>query len=197
MKYLTIGQLARKAEVNIDTIRYYERRGLISPSNRKESGYRQYLDDTVVRIHFIKHAKELGFSLDEIAELLSLKLDPKTKCGDVRKKAQEKINEIEGKIQILERMRQTLVRLTRMCEEGRQVSECPVLEALDENPGVEEARPFGRGRFERLYVLPRLCSFSGSGDSAYPDHCLLRKMETYARRREVSRAHLVSTGGER
>ena len=146
MKYLTIGQLARKAEVNIDTIRYYERRGLLSPASRRESGYRQYLDDTVVRIHFIKHAKELGFSLDEIAELLSLKLDPKMKCGDVKKKAQEKINEIEGKIQILERMRQTLVRLTRMCEEGRQVSECPVLEALDEKAGPYKARIIERSQ---------------------------------------------------
>ncbi len=138
MKYLTIGELAKQAEVNIDTIRYYERRGLILPLRRKESGYRQYLDDAVVRIRFIRHAKELGFSLDEIAELLSLKLDPKTKCGDIKKHAQRKIVEIEGKIRMLERMRQTLVRLTNVCEEGRQVSECPILEALDQDLGKVE-----------------------------------------------------------
>ncbi|MDA8079044.1 MAG: heavy metal-responsive transcriptional regulator [Nitrospiraceae bacterium] len=137
MKYLSIGQLAKQAEVNIDTIRYYERRGLLSPPRRKESGYRQYLDDAIVRIRFIKHAKELGFSLDEIAELLSLKLNPKTKCGDVKNRAQEKISEIEGKIQMLERMRLTLVRLTKMCEEGKQVSECPILDALNQNVGKE------------------------------------------------------------
>lgn len=138
MKYLTIGQLAKQAEVNIDTIRYYERRGLLSPPQRKESGYRQYLDDAVVRIRFIKRAKALGFSLDEIADLLSLRLDPRTKCGDIKKRAQKKISEIEGKIQMLERMRQTLVQLTEMCEEGRQASECPVLEALDENAGIDK-----------------------------------------------------------
>lgn len=131
MKYLTIGQLAKQAEVNIDTIRYYEQRGLLVPPRRKESGYRQYLDDAVVRICFIKHAKELGFSLDEIGELLFLRLDPKTKCGDIKGRAQKKITEIEGKIQMLERMRLTLVWLTKMCEEGKQVSECPILDALD------------------------------------------------------------------
>jgi DNA-binding transcriptional MerR regulator len=90
MKYLTIGQLAKQAEVNIDTIRYYERRGLLSPQSRRESGYRQYLNDAVVRIRFIKHAKELGFSLDEIAELLSLRIDRAARCGDIKKKSPAK-----------------------------------------------------------------------------------------------------------
>jgi MerR family mercuric resistance operon transcriptional regulator len=138
MKYLTIGQLAKQAEINIDTIRYYERRGLISPPRRKESGYRQYFEDAVLRIRFIKHAKDLGFSLDEISELLSLRLDRTAKCGDIKKRAQRKITEIEGKIQMLERMRVTLVRLTKTCDEGRQVSECPILEALDQDAGEEE-----------------------------------------------------------
>lgn len=135
MKYLTIGQLARQAEVSIDTIRYYERRGLLSPPRRKESGYRQYLEDAVLRIRFIKHAKDLGFSLDEIAELLSLRIDRAAKCGDIKKRAQRKITEIEGKMQMLEKMRVTLVRLTKTCDEGRQVSECPILEALDQDVG--------------------------------------------------------------
>jgi len=138
MKYLMIGQLAKQAEVNIDTIRYYERRGLLIPTHRKESGYRQYLDDAIVRIRFIKHAKELGFSLDEIAELLSLRLDRTAKCGDIKKRAQKKISEIEGKMQMLERMRVTLVRLMKTCDEGKQVSECPILDALDYDKGEEE-----------------------------------------------------------
>lgn len=138
MKYLTIGQLAKQAEVTIDTIRYYERRGLLSPPRRKDSGYRQFLADTVLRIRFIKHAQNLGFSLDEIAELLSLRLDSTAKCGDIKEKARRKIREIESKMKMLERMRITLVELTKKCEEGRQVSECPILEALDQGIGEEE-----------------------------------------------------------
>ena len=138
MKYLTIGQLATQAGVNIDTIRYYEKIGLLSPARRKASGYRQYLDDAVLRIRFIRHAKDLGFSLDEISELLSLKIDSAARCGDIKKRAQRKITEIEGKMQMLEKMRVTLVRLTKTCDEGRRVSECPILEALDTNDEEEE-----------------------------------------------------------
>jgi len=133
MKYLTIGQLAKQAGVHIDTIRYYEKIGLLSPAKRKESGYRQYLDDAVLRIRFIRHAKDLGFSLDEISELLSLKIDRTAKCGDIKKRAQQKISEIESKMQMLERMRVTLTKLTQTCDEGKRVSECPLLEALDMN----------------------------------------------------------------
>ena len=138
MKYLTIGQLAKQAGVNIDTVRYYEKRGLLPPARRKESGYRQYLDDAVLHIRFIRHAKDLGFSLDEISELLSLKIDRTAKCGDIKKRAQRKIIEIEGKMQMLERMRVTLTRLTKTCDEGKRVSECPLLEALDMNDERED-----------------------------------------------------------
>jgi MerR family copper efflux transcriptional regulator len=135
MKYLKIGQVAKEAEVNIDTVRYYERRGLLPSPKRKESGYRQYLGDTVNRIRFIKHAQELGFSLDEIAELLSLKLDPVAACSDVKKKAEGKIAEIDGKIEMLGKMREALKCLVEMCAENRRVSECPILEALDKRKG--------------------------------------------------------------
>lgn len=138
MKYLTIGQLAKQAGVNIDTLRYYEKRGLLPAARRKESGYRQYLDDAVLRIRFIKHAKDLGFSLDEISELLSLKIDRTAKCGDIKKRAQRKLSEIEGKMQMLERMRVTLTKLTQTCDEGKRVSECPLLEALDMNDEGED-----------------------------------------------------------
>jgi Hg(II)-responsive transcriptional regulator len=137
MKYLKIGQVAKEADVNIDTVRYYERRGLLPPPKRKKSGYRQYLGDTVKRIRFIRHAQELGFSLDEIAELLSLKLDPVAACGNVKKKAEGKIAEIEGKIEMLQKMREALRCLVEMCVENRQVSECPILEALDKGKGAE------------------------------------------------------------
>jgi MerR family mercuric resistance operon transcriptional regulator len=131
MKALTIGKLAKKANVNIETIRYYERRALIPKPNRRESGYREYSEDTVKRIQFIKHAKELGFSLKEIHELLSLKLDPKTPCSVVKNRAEIKIADIEEKVKTLQRMKKALVKLTRACSGKGPVIECPILEALE------------------------------------------------------------------
>ena len=131
MERLTIGKLAKQSEVNIETIRYYERRGLIPKPPRRESGYRQYPRDTVTRIQFIKRAKELGFSLREILELLSLRVDPATTCGDVKKRAEIKIADIEEKIRTLQRMKKALMKLTVECKGRGPVSECPILEALD------------------------------------------------------------------
>jgi MerR family mercuric resistance operon transcriptional regulator len=130
MDHLTIGQLAKRAEVNIQTVRYYERRGLMPEPPRRESGYRQYPHDAVVRIQFIKHAKELGFSLKEISELLSLRVDPYTSCGDVKRRAEAKIAEIEDKIRALRRMKKALSRLAATCRGDGPTSECPILEAL-------------------------------------------------------------------
>jgi MerR family mercuric resistance operon transcriptional regulator len=131
MGTLTIGKLAKKANVNIETIRYYERKGLIPKPNRRESGYREYSEDTVRRIQFIKHAKELGFSLKEIHELLSLRLDPKTPCSEVKNRAEIKIADIEEKVKTLQRMKKALVKLTRACSGKGPVMECPILEALE------------------------------------------------------------------
>ena len=131
MENMTIGQLAKKADVNIETVRYYERRGLMPEPPRKESGYRQYSDEMVKRIQFIKHAKELGFSLKEINELLTLKLDARTSCSEVRKKAEAKISDVEGKIKTLQRMKKALVKLTKACGGKGPTKECPILEALE------------------------------------------------------------------
>lgn len=130
MKGLTIGQVAIRGGVNVETIRYYERQGLIPPPPRRESGYRQYPEDTVNRVRFIKRAQELGFSLKEVAELLSLRIGPDATCGDVKKLADVKIAEIGGKIQSLERMRDALTRLVETCDENRQAEECPILWAF-------------------------------------------------------------------
>lgn len=130
MKGLTIGQVAKKAQVNIETIRYYERQGLIPSPPRRESGYRQYPDGTVARVQFIKRAQDLGFSLKEISELLSLQVGPDATCGDVKKMADGKLVEIEGKIHSLERMKAALTRLVQTCEESRQAEECPILWAF-------------------------------------------------------------------
>ena len=131
MGYLTIGKLAKKAEVNIETIRYYERRGLISKPPRPHSGYRQYPDETFKRIDFIKRAKELGFSLKEIGELLSLRLDPATSCSDIKSRTETKIEHIEEKIKTLKKMKNTLMEVSRTCSGGGPISECPILEALE------------------------------------------------------------------
>src|SRR5947207_4045264 len=103
MKPLTIGQVARSAGVGVETVRFYERQGLLEEPARRESGYRQYPDDVVARLRFIKRAKELGFSLKEIKELLALRVDPDTTCAEVRSKAAAKIADIKEKIQALQR----------------------------------------------------------------------------------------------
>ena len=131
MENFTIGQLAKKARVNVETVRYYERRGLIPEPPRRRSGYRQYSRDDVARIRFIKRAKELGFSLKEISELLSLRADPQTTCGDVKGQAEAKIADIEGKVRALQRMKEALKKLAASCGGYGPTSECPILEALD------------------------------------------------------------------
>jgi len=131
MRNLTIGQLAGKAQVNVETIRYYERRGLMPEPPRRESGYRQYSEDDVARILFIKHAKELGFSLKEILELLSLRVDPNTTCGDVKKRAEVKVADIDEKIRALQKMKRALTKLVTLCRGRGPTSECPILEVLN------------------------------------------------------------------
>jgi MerR family mercuric resistance operon transcriptional regulator len=130
MAMITIGQLARQAGVGVETIRFYERSGLIAEPPRSASGYRHYSPDAVRRIRFIRHAKELGFSLKEIAELLDLRVRPRTNCTAVRRSAEMKIAEIETKISSLRRMRKSLQNLTRACEKRQPTGECPVLETL-------------------------------------------------------------------
>ena len=131
MEILTIGKLAKSVNVNIETIRYYERRGLIPKPRRRESGYREYSDETTKRILFIKRAKDLGFSLKEVDELLSLKIAPGTTCSDVKSKAEEKIADIEDKIKTLQRMKKALFKLSKTCRGAGPASECPILEALE------------------------------------------------------------------
>ncbi len=131
METISIGKVAKKLGINIETIRYYERRGLIKAPPRKESGYRQYPAETVKRIQFIRHAKELGFSLKEIAELLSLRIEQGVTCGDVKKRAEAKIADIEERIFNLQKMKSALSKLAKECKGRGPVSECPILEALE------------------------------------------------------------------
>lgn len=131
MKPLMIGQVARRAGVGVETVRFYERQRLIDQPLRRASGYRQYEEDVVARLRFIKRAKELGFSLREIRELLALRVDPGTTCAEIRGKAEAKIADVENRITALQKMRKALKKLTMACRGRGPISECPILEALD------------------------------------------------------------------
>ena len=137
MKPLTIGKVASQAGLGIETVRFYEREGLIAePPRGESSGYRHYPEDTVARLRFIKKAKELGFSLKEIGELLSLKAKPSGSCADVRARATDKIENIKQKIAVLEAMRRALMGLVEECSGAGPRTECPILSALDTEEGA-------------------------------------------------------------
>ena len=143
MKPWTIGWLASEGGVRVDTIRYYERRGLLPRPSRRHSGYRQYTEDDLARVRFIRRAKDLGFSLAEIAELLELRVDHLKTCADVRREADRKAGDIDRRIGELQRMRLALVEVAAACRGRGPTSECPILEALEQRPvaGGKDARP--------------------------------------------------------
>ncbi len=128
---LTIGKVAKGSGIGIETVRFYERKGLIAEPPRTDSGYRQYPEEVVGRIRFIRRAKELGFALKEISELLSLRVHPDTTCADVRKQTEFKISDVEEKIRALRRIKTALKKLAASCVGTGPASECPILEALD------------------------------------------------------------------
>lgn len=129
---MTIGGAAREAGVGVETIRYYERKGLIDrPLKPAFGGYRLYDHAVVRRVRFIRQAQELGFSLKEIVELLSLKTDPRIDCGDVRDRANAKLGEVKGKIERLERIARALEGLVAACPGSGALSNCSILEELD------------------------------------------------------------------
>jgi Hg(II)-responsive transcriptional regulator len=131
MQGLKIGTVASRADVGVETIRFYERQGLIEEPPRTASGYRQYPEETISRLRFIRRAQELGFSLREIDELISLRLDPTANSADVKARAEEKVAEIEAKIRDLQRMKDALADLAEACSGEGSIRECPILEALD------------------------------------------------------------------
>ncbi len=128
---MTIGQVAKAVGIGIETIRFYEREGIIAKPARRESGYRAFSPDVVTQLHFLKRAQELGFSLKEISQLLAIRVDPKQNCSVVKKKAEAKIVEIKQKIRDLKRIEKVLERVTEACQAQRPISECPILECLE------------------------------------------------------------------
>ena len=124
---LTIGQMANEAGVNIETIRYYERRGLIQRPVKPANGFRRYGGEVLDRLRFIRKAKSLGFQLDEIESLLRLS---EKHCADVQTIAQQKLDQVRAKIQDLVRLEATLGDLVQSCKQRRNPGHCPIIEKL-------------------------------------------------------------------
>jgi MerR family copper efflux transcriptional regulator len=130
MHTISIGQLARAAGVGVETVRFYERKGLLDAPARKESGYRQYDGDAVERLKFIRRAQQVGFALKEIQELLALRDDPDARRADVRDRAGRKIADIDAKVRDLLAMRASLASLVASCEGDGPAADCPIITAL-------------------------------------------------------------------
>lgn len=129
---LTVGKLALRVDVTTDTVRYYEKEGLLAPARKTHAGYRLYDDTAIRRLRFIKQAQQCGFSLAEIRELLALKSSDAACCKDVRSVAIEKKLHLEHKIKALRVMSQALSELITICDdETRPLEECPILAALE------------------------------------------------------------------
>ena len=130
MESLTSGELARQAGLNVQTLRYWERRGLLRPPQRTDSGYRQYPSEDVRRIRFIQRAKGLGFTLLEIAELLALQVAGDDSCDEVREQAEAKLDDVRDRIRSLRRMQDVLEDLVNACRDRSPTDECPILQSL-------------------------------------------------------------------
>lgn len=127
---LTIGKLASASSVNVETIRFYERKGILKQP-RKAGAFRYYPENYIHRIRFIKRSQELGFTLSETKELLDLRIKNQSKCSDVLKKTESKINEIDQKIKDLKKMKKSLEGLANCCEDPNiPLSECPILDCF-------------------------------------------------------------------
>src|SRR5882724_10745028 len=131
MDGLTIGEVAERARVHIETLRYYERRGLVASPPRSIANYRLYPEDAMRRVRFIKRAQELGFTLKEIKELLSLRAAPEAGCAEVPAHAEVKIKDIDERIGSLTAMRRVLAKLVAECAGEGPLTACPILDTLE------------------------------------------------------------------
>ena len=125
------GELAKKCGIHIATLRYYEKCRLLNPPPRSQAGYRLYSEKDIAKIHFIKNAQKLGFSLKEISELMKLRIREGKTCDPVLRKAQDKLSEVEQKIKNLKSMKKVLKELINKCDKDAPTSECPILESFD------------------------------------------------------------------
>jgi len=144
---LTIGKLAKAAELTTDTLRFYEDEGLLTPARKTEAGYRLYSGDAVRRLDFIKHAQQCGMTLSEIRQLLEMRADDRACCRDVRGLAVQKKLQLERKIRSMQAMSQALSELIDICtSEDRPSLECPILAALETSIARQESRASPRHR---------------------------------------------------
>ena len=139
MNGLTIGKVAKGAGLGIETVRFYEREGLIEPPARTESNYRIYPQRDILRLRFIKRAKSLGFTLKEIKELLFLQHDPTATKADVKMQTEAKIEDITLKIRDLTRIKESLETLDKRCDGHGPTSDCPILDALETGHGLDDS----------------------------------------------------------
>ncbi|PZP86428.1 MAG: heavy metal-responsive transcriptional regulator [Azospirillum brasilense] len=131
MKSLTIGKLAELTGVSTDTLRYYEKMNLVTGTARSASGYRLYTPDAVKIVRFIRGAKELGFTLDEIQKLLTLKTSDQSTCAEIMKHTETKISEAEKRIRELKEIKKVLKQLTQQCPaDDTSADECPILKHI-------------------------------------------------------------------
>jgi MerR family transcriptional regulator, copper efflux regulator len=130
MRAISIGQLAKAAGVGVETVRFYERKGLLDVPARKDSGYRQYDDAAVERLRFIRRAQQVGFTLKEIQDVLALRDDPDARRADVRERAAGKIADVDAKVRDLMAMRESLVSLLESCEGDGPAAGCPIITAF-------------------------------------------------------------------
>jgi MerR family mercuric resistance operon transcriptional regulator len=136
---LTIGQSARLSKVGVPTLRFYERAGLLPKPMRSASNYRLYPDEVIARIRFIRRAQQLGFTLKEIRDLLSLRASRRTSCAEVRSRAQVKIADIEERIRSLRQMSRALAKLAEECNVHSKTGDCPLLKHLESEFRSEES----------------------------------------------------------
>jgi len=139
---MTIGKLAKHAEISTDPLRYYEDESLLRPTRKTEAGYRLYGQDAVRRLDFIKHAQHCGMTLSEIRQLLELKADDRSCCSDVRSLAIRKKLQLEQKIKTMKAMSQALSELIEICtDEDKPLDDCPILEALESSMASQQREP--------------------------------------------------------
>jgi MerR family mercuric resistance operon transcriptional regulator len=127
---MRIGEVAKSAGISVEAIRYYEKEGLVDAPSRNKSGYRDYTADQAKIISFITKAKQLGFSLRETKELMDLRHTPGATCGDIKRKAEQKVAIINERIDLLIKVRESLEELINWCTEDLPVSTCPIIEKL-------------------------------------------------------------------
>lgn len=150
MGALTIGVLAERAGVGVETVRFYERQGLVRRPARPRMGYRAYPEEAVARIRFIRNAQAIGFALQEIKELLALRVTAGTSCAAVRSRATAKAADVKRRLADLERIRVALDKLVAACPGRGALADCTILEALDlPRTSVPESRPPGRKRRDK------------------------------------------------